>query len=216
VVQVTGFLHMISERPRTWFLGLAVLGLLIATAGCGNSPSAAQKLFDKGEYQKVIDRYPDLEIARRAHAKIADSLYQSKQYAVVLSKFSDTPAAFKSKMAMAQMLFDAGRYQAVLDSFPNSPLVPQAKDKLADSVYATGDQDKVLALYPESQKAKLIKEQRSVEAMAKTKKLRGDALKNALQDIQKQYPGTSGSAAATEQFNKLNQAQIAKIKSKKQ
>jgi hypothetical protein len=176
---------------RSIFTVVLLAAFTVLSCGCSSRPAAAQKLFARGDYQKVIDKYPDLEIARRAESKMAEKLLDTKQYYEVIRQYPQTSAAYKAKMALAQQLFDAGKYQAVIDSFAFSPLVAEAKARMADSLILTGQIDELLARYPDSPKAKEIKEQRAQEAFAKAKKLRGDAQRQALEEITRLYNSTS-------------------------
>jgi hypothetical protein len=186
-----------------------VLVLAAATVwlinGCSR-PAAAQRLFGKGEYQRIIEKYPDLEVARRAEAKLAEKLVADKQYADAIRQYPQTPAAYKAKLALAQQLFDAGNYTAVIDSFPSLPLAVQAKERMADSLMASGLYDDLIQRYPDSPKAKEVKEQRAVKALADAKKLRGKARQQALEEIMRLYPGTGTYKDASELLAKSRQA----------
>jgi outer membrane protein assembly factor BamD (BamD/ComL family) len=195
----------------TFFATVAAI-FLLGSLGCSNRPAAAQKLFDQGEYQQVVDKYPELEIARRAHAKLGELALQQKNYNAVLKDFWDTPAAYQAKMLLAQAMFDQGRYRALLDSFPQSPLAVQAKEKLADSLYALGQLDVVVQMYPESQKAKLIKDERSKESLTKAKKLRGEPKRLALEELVRSYGGTDAAREAGEILSKIRETEAKKKK----
>jgi TolA-binding protein len=196
---------MTSRQLKITVLVLGCAALLLGLSGCGGRPASAQKLFDQGEFQKVVDKYPDLEIARRAHAKLGEQALAQKNYSVVLKEFWDTPAAYLAKMQLAQQMFDQGRFRALLDSFPQSPLAPQAKEKLADSLYTIGQMDNIVSWYPDTQKAKLIKDERSKESLTKAKKMRGDAKRAALEDIIRNYGGTDAAREAGEVLSKLRE-----------
>ncbi|RPH95897.1 hypothetical protein EHM69_03090 [candidate division KSB1 bacterium] len=185
-------------------LGVAAV-LLLTSAGCSSRPSAAQKLFDKGEYQKVIDKYPDLEIARRAAAKLADKLLQEKQFEQVIQQYPLTPAAFKAKMELAQKLFDAGDFSAVIEQYPNSPLVTMCKMRMADSLLMSGQLDQLLQRFPDTPQAKKIKEDRATEALNKAKKLKGQARQAALEEITRSFAGTTAYKEAADLLGKMRQ-----------
>jgi hypothetical protein len=212
VTYVTGFKNMKLAPLRVLLFTVIAASLLVAGVGCSSRASSAQKLFEQGEYQKVIDRYPDLEVARRAHAKIAEQLLKNRDYAAILKTYWDTPSAYLAKMQMAQELFDRGRYRALLDSFPQSPLAPQAKEKLADSLFALGQMDNILGMYPETERAKQIKVERGTEALAKAKKLRGTNRQSAMEEIVRTYAGTEPAKIAGEELTKLREAAAKKGK----
>jgi TolA-binding protein len=180
---------------------------LTAILGCASRPQAAQKLFDRGDYQLVIDKYPDLEIARRAHAKLGEKLLEQKEYDKVLRDFRDTPAAYKATQAMAQQLFDQGRYQEVIDNYPFSPVALSARDKIADSLYAQGKFDEIIQRFVETPKGKQVKEERSEKLFAEAKKLRGDKKIKALEEIVNNYSGTKIWTDANAMLAKIREAQ---------
>jgi hypothetical protein len=193
-------------RHLLLFLVLAAtLSWLIS--GCSSRPAAAQRLFAKGDYQRVIEKYPDLEIARRAEAKLAEKLFDDKQYEAVIRQYPQTPTAYRAKLALAQQAFDAGNYFAIIDSFPFSPLVAQAKERLADSLYASGLYDDLILRYPDAPKAKELKEQRAQQALTGAKKLRGQARQKALEEILRLYSGTTVYKEASELLARMRKVQ---------
>jgi hypothetical protein len=206
---------MSKSRFVLFSLALALSTLLLVTAGCSSRAASAQKMFEKGEYQQVMDKYPDLEIARRAHAKMAEEKLQTKDYYAVLKDFADTPAAFKARNELAQRLFDQGKFQSVVDSFPQSPLAAQAKERLADSLFASGQFDKLLAWYPESPKAKQVKEDQSKVEWARIKKLPKNDKKTALEDFMKKYAGTESYKDASDLLTKIREAEAKQANKKK-
>lgn len=202
----SGMLQMTTRTLyHTIFIAVLLAAFTVLTAGCSSRPAVAQKLFERGDYQKVIDKYPDLEIARRAEAKMAEKLLDAKQYTEVIRQYPQTSAAYKAKIALAQQLFDAGKYQTVIDSFAFSPLVAEAKARMADSLIQAGQIEELLIRFPDSPKAKEIREQRAQEAFAKAKKLRGEAQRQALEEITRQYNTTSVYKDAMELLSKRPQ-----------
>jgi hypothetical protein len=184
---------------------LVAAALIWLVTGCSSRPAAAQRLFAKGEYQRVLKKYPDLEIARRAEARLAEKLCEDKQYDAVIRQFPQTPAAYKARLALAQQLFDAGRYLAVIDSFPYLPLAAQARERMADSLYGSGRFDDLLMRYPDSPQAKELKEKRAAQALTDAKKLRGQARQQALEEIMRLYSGTGSYKEAAELQAKARQ-----------
>ena len=182
---------MIFRRTLTFILFAAFGSALLIVSGCQGRAASAAKLFEKGEYETIIAKYPDLEVAQRARVKIADKLLAEKKYDVVLKDYADTRAAYQAKIQLADEAFRAGRYQMVLDSFPGTPAANSAKQKLADSLMATQQYDLLLARYPETPQATQVKEQLSQEDLAKAKKLKGEAKKQALEALMKKYAGTA-------------------------
>jgi hypothetical protein len=204
VAQVADPSPMLSTRFLAFTLTLSLLAFL--SLGCSGRAGTAQKLFDNGDYQKVIDKYPDLDVARRAHAKLAEELLQKKDYSAVIHNYSDTPAAYKARLELAQKLFDEGKYQALIDSFPQSPLVVTAKSKLADSLVAAGQLDKVMLWYPDTPQARQIKEDQAKTEFARIKKLPRKDKMLALEEFMKKYSGTEPFKEANEMLTKMREA----------
>lgn len=176
--------------------------------GCSSRPQAAQKMFANGQYQEVIDRYPDLEIARRAHAKLAEDLFAKGDYDAVIRQYTDTPAAYKARQALAEKLFNEGRYQELLDQFPHAQLALVAKERLADSLFAAGNIDEILIRFADTEKGKQVKEERGREELAKAKKLSGPAREQAIQNIMTFYAGTEASKEAGRVLTEIRQQQV--------
>jgi hypothetical protein len=172
------------------FLSLIVMGLALLT-GCQSADSKAQSMLSQGQFQQVMDQFPNTQYAQRARAMMAEKLFQERNYDELLKNYSDTPAAYRAKQAEAQRLFDKGDYQAVIDKFAKTTLGNQAEQILSDSLYNAGAYDDLVARFPESAKAKIVFEQRAVELYDKAKKLSGQAKIDALDQISTQYRGTT-------------------------
>ncbi|MBI5060160.1 hypothetical protein HZB60_10320 [candidate division KSB1 bacterium] len=180
-----------SKRVLLFTFSLTLLFALLGINGCSNRAAQAQKLFDKGEYQKVMDNFSDLEIGRRARAKVAEELVNAKNYSEVLANYRDTPAAFKAKNELARQLFDAGRYQAVLDSFPGSQFAASSRDKLVDSLITVAAFDTLFKRFPDAPRATAYKDSLSKVDLEAAKKLKGKAKEEAFDLLLKKWPGTA-------------------------
>ena len=203
---------MTTARVCRVFLPGVLAALVLCTTGCSSRPAAAQRLFEKGRYQQVIERYSDLEIARRAEAKLAEQLVAEKKYDEVLAKYPNTPAAYMAREGMAQKLYDEGKYQAVLDSFPNSKQAGAAKIRLADSLFATGQIDLLIQRFADTPIGKEAKEGRAAEEFARIKKLRGTERRQALERMVSQYAGTPAATEANVLLTKARQDEAQKRK----
>jgi hypothetical protein len=191
------------------FVIIMILAFALGTlTGCSSRAQSAQKLFDRGQYDLVVEKYPDLEIARRAQAKIAEKLLADKKYDEILQKYVETPAAYKARQAQAQELFDQGKYQEFLDKYEKAApgLAAQAKEKLADSLYAAGKFDDIVARFKDTAKGKQIREERAEKQFADAKKLRGDAKRTALEQIVTNYGDTKVFSDANAMLAKIREA----------
>ncbi len=178
---------------RRILLNLALLfgaTALLLTA-CSSPQADALKLFEKGEFEAVIQKYPDLEIARRARAKIADRLILEKKFDVVLRDYADTPAAWKARNARSQELYDAGRYQVVVDSFPGSPVWAASRDRIVDSLITVGQTDTLFKRYADAPRVTQLKDSLSNADLAKANNLKGAAKVAAMDELIKKWPGTT-------------------------
>jgi|WetSurMetagenome_2_1015567.scaffolds.fasta_scaffold499240_1 hypothetical protein len=193
----------------------AILFVALVLVGCASRPEAAQKLFDRGQYQLVIEKYPDLEIARRAKAKMAEKLLEQKDYETILRDYSDTPSVFKAKQGIAQKLFDAGQYQQVIDQYPTLPVAKVAKERMADSLYAAGRIDEVIARFADTQRGQTVKEEKAAQLLTEAKKLRGQKRTEALTNIVTNYGSTKAFTEANDLLTKIRLAAAKPGKPKK-
>jgi hypothetical protein len=200
-----------SRALRIFALGI-FLAATLATTGCQSRAASAEKLLAQGEYEKVIAKYPDLEVAQRARAKMADKLLQEKKYDVILKQYADTRAAFQAKIGMADQAFKDGKYQMVIDSFPSTPAATSAKAKIADSLYQAGKYDELVARFGDTPQAIQVKEKLAADELDQAKKLRGEAKKLALEQITKKYPGTNSYKEASTMLADIRAKETAKKK----
>lgn len=188
------------------------IGLTWGFSGCQSRPAAALKLFEKGEYEKVIERYGDLEIALRAHAKIAERLLSEEKFEEVLRDYSDTPAAFQARQKQAQLLFAQGKYQEVVDSYPSSDVAVTAKERLAEELFQAGQLDLLLTKYPDTPRGTQVKEDRAAAELAAAKKLKGAARKDALTKLTRSYSGTAAQREASQILSDIRAAETGQKK----
>ena len=196
---------MSKDRTFSLLLLSSLMMALLTIGGCQSRAVSAQKLFDQGKYEQVMKRYPDLEISQRARAKLADKLLEEKQYSLIFSQYPDTRAAYQARMDMADQALKEGKYQMLLDSFPGSPAAKTAREKLADSLYKAQKYDELMAKFGDMPQAIEIREKLSQEDLAKAKKMRGDAQKQALEEIMRKYSGAAAYKEASQMLSEINQ-----------
>ncbi|MDD5088208.1 MAG: hypothetical protein PHI18_05355 [bacterium] len=184
------------------------LWLTVGMTGCQSRPAAALKLFERGEYEQVIERYGDLEIALRAEAKIAERLLNEGKFEDVLQNHPNTPAAYQARQKQAKLLFDRGDYQAVVDSYPSSDVAVIAKERLADTLFAAGQLDLLLTKYPDTPRGTQVKEERAAEELKAAKKLKGNAKKEALNKLVRSYSGTTAQKEASQLLSDIRAAEV--------
>lgn len=179
-----------SRRVLAVLLSLFATLSLLATS-CSSPEATANAMFEKGEYEKIIQKYPDTQFARRARAKLADNLFVEKKYDEVIKNYGDTPAAFKAKNAQAENLYSQGKFQELIDQFPGSPNLVNAKNILADSLIAQGKIDSAFKKFPDLPKLTAMKDSLSKMDLDAANKLRGPARDAALQSLMLKWPGTA-------------------------
>jgi TolA-binding protein len=184
------------------FISLIGLGLVLLT-GCESNDMKAQNMLSQGQYQQVIDQFPDTQYALRAEALLAESLLKDGKLAEVIEKYPNTPAAHTAKLAEAQKLYDSGNYEAVIEKYPHSTLADQSKRIVSDSLYAAGAYDELLEKYGDSEKGKLVTNERAAEAFEKAKKMTGQAKINALEQITQKYRGSDSFKEAASMLRDL-------------
>lgn len=165
--------------------------MLLGQCGCSNTAAQQQEMFAKGQYEQIIKKWPDTEIARRARAKIADDLFLTKKYDEIFKNYADTPAAYKARNAEAETLFAEGRYQELVDKYPGSSQVGPAKNMLADSLIAKGLYDSVFKKFADLPKVTALKDSLAKVEFDKIKTTRGSARETALQNFMMKWPGTA-------------------------
>ena len=138
---------------------LLSLSFMFALAlGCATPSERAQKLFESGQYEQVIARYPNEPVAQQARRKLAEQLLQAGDFQKILVEFSDTPAAALAGEKIAASWIEEEKYQQVLDSFPNTPSALIAREAVAQQLFDDGKVDILIDKYPNSKVGKEARE----------------------------------------------------------
>lgn len=184
---------------------LIVGALCFIIIGCASPTEKAQKLFDEGKYEEVLEKYADQPIARQAKEMLAQKLVEEGKYEEVLVKYPDTKAVTEAKNQLAARLLEEEKYQEVVDRYPESPAADQARQVLAQQLYDEGNFDELVRLYPNTQAGRQARTQMAAEAYQKTKKMKKSARIEALQAIVDNdlYAGTEAYDLAQSDLKKL-------------
>lgn len=130
-------------------IGLTVM--IAALIGCATPSERAQKLFKTGEYEQLLERYPNEPIAQEARVKLAAQLLDKGEYQRILDEFADTPSAYHARERIAALLLDEQEYQKILTDYPDTPAAMTAREAVAQQLYDDGKLDELVAKYPNSQ-----------------------------------------------------------------
>lgn len=66
----------------------------------------AEKWIEEGNYQAVLDTYPDTEAAKVAKNKLAEQMLKEGKYQEVIEMYDDTPAAMQAKIMMEKKMME--------------------------------------------------------------------------------------------------------------
>jgi hypothetical protein len=178
--------------------------------GCATPSERAQKLFQSGQYEQVITRYPNEPVAREARQKLAEQLYQTGDYQRILDSFSDTPSASLAREKLAAALLAQESYQLILDTYPNTPSAIVAREAVAQQLFDDGKLDILIQKFPNSKVGREARESLARQAFNYAADLKDKNQKiSALEDILTNplYAGTS--------LHKLAQDELARLKGSK-
>lgn len=194
---------------------VATLALIVLiVGGCATPEQRAQKLFDTGKYQEVLDKYADQPIAKQAREKMAEQMVTEGKFQEVIDNFEDTPAAQEAKNKLAEQLLTEKKYDEILQKYPNTPAANMARNAMADMLYAEKKIDELVKMYPNTPAGvKAKNELAKVEfdkIMKKPKKNRKKAFEDFLKNPK--YAGTESAMKAQMELNPPTKAAPAKKK----
>ncbi len=127
-----------KSKYRTKVLWTVATTLLAAIVlGCGSRQERAERLYSMGEYQKVIQKYPEQPIARKAQEELGGSLYRNGEYQQLIEQFPDLPLAQNAKESLELLQGVKGAQRAELsgdnlDYYAADAVDPEAS---ADAFY---------------------------------------------------------------------------------
>ncbi|MBU0507674.1 hypothetical protein KKH27_02385 [bacterium] len=179
---------------------LAVIVMIVG--GCASPEQRAQKLFDEGKYQEVLDKYADQPIAKQAREGLAAKMVTEGKFQEVIDNFGDTPAAQDAKNKRAEQLLAEKKYDEILQKFPNTPSANVARSAVAEGLYAEKKIDELVMKYPNTPAGVKARNELAKEEFDKLmkkpkkdrKKLYEEFLKNP------KYAGTESAMAAQKEL----------------
>lgn len=180
---------------------LAMIALIVG--GCATPEQRAQKLFDTGKYQEILDKYADQPIAKQAKDKMAEQMVAEGKYQEVVDNFGDTPAAAEAKNKLAEQLLTEKKYDEILAKYPNSPSANMARNALADALYAEKKIDELVMKYPNTPAGVKAKNEMAKEEFDKIMKKPKKDQKKLLEEFLKnpKFAGTESAMKAQQTLN---------------
>lgn len=121
---------------RSWVPVMLIAGaaMLVYVIGCASPQSRAEKMYEAGQYQQVIERYgndPNLsDVVNKSREKVAQGLYEAGRYQAVVDSFPNTSVARDARNKLAEGLLVDRRYEEILQKFPDTPAAQRARDEM--------------------------------------------------------------------------------------
>jgi len=188
------------KRVCTVVTILAVMGLILG--GCASPEQRAQKLFDQGKYEDVLQKYGNLPIAKQAKDKVAEQMLADGKYQEILDNYADTPSKQPAENKLAEGLLNEKKYDEILMKYPNTPAANMARNAVADQLYAEKKIDELVQKYPNSPAGMKARNDMAKEEFDKImkmpKKKRATELTNFLKNPK--YAGTESAMKAQQEL----------------
>lgn len=128
---------------------LPALALLVLL-GCATPAERAEKLFQDGQYEEVLKRYPNEPAAARAKEALAAKLMKDGDFARVIAEYQDTQLYAEARNRLAEKLLSEGNYDEVLSKFPDSPAAIRAREMAAQALFDAGRVTEAARDYPQT------------------------------------------------------------------
>jgi hypothetical protein len=182
---------------------LTAIGLVLS--GCASPEQRAQKLFDQGKYEEILQKYPDLPIAKQAKDKVAEKLLAEGKYDEILANYSDTPSVTEATNKIAEKMVADKKYDEVLAKYPNTPVANMARNALADQLYNDKKFDELVAKYPNTPAGMKARNEMAKPEFEKIMKMPKAKKQKALEDFLKnpKFAGTEWAMKAQDELNKF-------------
>ena len=169
-------------KTRTLTISAMVL-ILMVLSGCSSPSERARKLHEAGEYEQVLERYPNEPIAERSRIRFAEELVRAGEYERVLAEFPDTPAAGTARERVAARLVEEGKYEEVLTDYRDTPSAMVAREAVARRMFDDGKVDEVAARYPNTEAGQHARDLLANRALEHALQLRGEERLRAFEEI---------------------------------
>jgi hypothetical protein len=191
------------KRTLSVIVILTVLGLVLG--GCASPEQRAQKLFDQGKYEEILQKYADLPIAKQAKDKVAEKMLAEGKYEEILKDYADTPSAADATNKIAEKLVAEKKYDEVLARYPQTPAANMARNAMAEQLYADKKTDELIQKFPNTPAGVKARNELAKTELDKIMKMAKKAKQAKLEEFLKnpKFAGTESSMKAKEELDKL-------------
>lgn len=128
----------------------ALIALFVFILGCATPAERAEKLYEEGKYEEVMERYPQEPAAGKAKEALATKLLKEGAYERVMSEFADTPMAYEARVRFAEKLLDEGKFEEILDNYSDTPAAIKAREQAAQALFDAGRVSEAARDYPQT------------------------------------------------------------------
>jgi hypothetical protein len=191
---------------------LTIIGFVLF--GCATPEQRAQKLFDTGKYEEILQKYPDLPIAKQAKDKVAEKLLAEGKYDEILANYADTPSLQEATNKIAEKLVNEKKFDEVLAKYPNTPAANTARNMLAEQLYNDKKVDELVQKYPNTPAGMKARNEMAADEWKKIEKTPKKKMKDALEGFLKnpKFAGTESAMKAQQKLADLNKKPEPKAK----
>lgn len=188
-----------------------VLLPLLVLLGCATPAERAEKLYEEGRYEEVLERYPQEPVATKAKEALASKLLKDGEYQRVMKEFADTPMAFEARVRFAEKLLEDGKFQDVLDTYSDTPAAIRAREQAAQQLYDAGRVTEAARDYPQTPAGSKARDELARAEYERIMTFKSPAeRRKALEDFitSTTYAGTGSAAQAQIDLAKLDGLKI--------
>lgn len=193
------------KRSILFIALVAVVGLVFLA--CSTPAQKAQKLFDAGNYEEVVQQFgndPNLSaLVAQAKEKLAEKLLAEGKFMDILAMYPESKAATDARNNLAEALFAEGKFQEVIEKYGDTPAAQKARLAIeqarADSIAKAQPAPKDGKAPAMSAKEKAAQAEYDRIMAMKIDRARIAALQTFVKDAQ--YAGTSAQKKAQAALN---------------
>lgn len=129
---------------------LSVSFVLLWSLGCASPADRAESLYKDGQYEEVLERYPNEPAAIKAKEALAARLMKEGNLQRVIAEFQDTPMFHEARVRMAEQLLEEDKIDDILNNFADTPAAMRARERAAQMLYDAGRVTEAARDYPQT------------------------------------------------------------------
>jgi len=130
---------------------------LLWLLGCATPAERAEKLYQEGKFEEVLQRYPQEPAAGKAKEALATRLLKAGEYERVIAEFKDTPVLHEARVKRAEQLLEQNQIDEILANFSDTPAAIRAREKAAQALYDAGRVTEAARDYPQTSAGQLAR-----------------------------------------------------------